>query len=805
LRVAEKSLEIHILGRLEVLRGAPVELPPSKKARALLAYLVATERPHDRRYLAGILWDEREDTRAALRWALSRLRPVLDDQATRLVTDRELVGFERRGADVDLAEVRSALRDGIDRTPTSALEEAAARFRGEFLEGLELPECYGFHAWCTAEREAARALRASILSTLVERLADEPNRALGYARARLDLDPFAGAAQASVVRLLAALGRQREAEELYQGFKHMVQSRLGERTSIELERARAAMRSAPKAQTDVPATIASATVQEAPPRVSPPPLAPTLERLARSPFVGRERELTALTAALDAAVAATGAFVEVCGEAGAGKSRLLEELTHQARLRGARVLIGRCLEGDGSPSFLPFLDSLDAALAGETDLERFIGSDAALAARLSPRLATRLKAPDAPPMDSTSERYLVFQAVATLLERVAAPAGAVLVIEDLHWIDQPSLALLRYLAARLEDTRLLVIATYRDEDLDVRTRGALVELRRNGGSRIALGGLSVPEVYTLVGMLGGADVPATVRDRLAEVTSGHPLFLHEMLKHLVEENALRDARAENMTVPEGVRQVIARRLARLSEPARRLLVVASAMIGAFRWELVRDVANENEDMLLDALEEVLAAQLLREKVAGGFVSYEFSHALVAQTLYESLPSPRRARLNRQIGEAIERAHAAHIDAHVAALAHHFFVAASDDSGRKKAAEYAVKAAERADSLLAFEEAARHYQRAIELTRAAGEPAWAERSAELHRRRGHALAVVSAWREACEAFEQALANAAQDSREWRAEVLVELGNASVWAMNMPAVYERRSRCRRTCAFARAPRS
>jgi tetratricopeptide (TPR) repeat protein len=229
------------------------------------------------------------------------------------------------------------------------------------------------------------------------------------------------------------------------------------------------------------------------------------------------------------------------------------------------------------------------------------------------------------------------------------------------------------------------------------------------------------------------------------------------------------------------------------------------MIGAFRWELVRDVANENEDMLLDALEEVLAAQLLREKVAGGFVSYEFSHALVAQTLYESLPSPRRARLNRQIGEAIERAHAAHIDAHVAALAHHFFVAASDDSGRKKAAEYAVKAAERADSLLAFEEAARHYQRAIELTRAAGEPAWAERSAELHRRRGHALAVVSAWREACEAFEQALANAAQDSREWRAEVLVELGNASVWAMNMPAVYERRSRCRRTCAFARAPRS
>jgi DNA-binding SARP family transcriptional activator/tetratricopeptide (TPR) repeat protein len=783
--VAANRLEIRLLGRVEVLRGGPVELPPSKKARALLAYLVATERAHDRNYVASLLWEERDDTRAALRWALSRLRPVLDDQTTRLVTDRDRVGFERKDADVDLASVRHALREGIDRVSTETLEGAAARFRGDLLEGLDLTECYGFHAWCVAEREAARALRTSILSTLVSRLADDPERALGYARTRLDLDPLSGTAQASVVRILGALGRQREAEQLYQSFKQMVQSRLGERTSVELERARAAARTAPPMK-PAPSTM---TVELPPVAAATTTTAP-IDRLARSPFVGRERELATLTATLDSAVQGGGGFVEIAGQAGVGKSRLVEELIHQARLRGARVMVGRCLEGDGSPAFLPFLDSLDAVLADETTLERLVGTDASLAARISPRVAARLREPPPPAaVDATSERYLVFQAVSTLLERIAAPAGALLVVEDLHWIDQPSLALLRYLVARLDGTRLLVVTTYRDEDLDAKARHALVDLRRHGGSRIALSGLSKPEVHALVDALGGSAVAATLRDRLADVTAGHPLFLQEMLKHLVEENALDDASAASVTVPEGVRQVIERRLGRLSERGKRILVVASPMIGAFEWECVRALCDDNEDDLLDALEEVMGAQLLRERVASGHASYEFSHALVAQTIYESLPNPRRARLNRQIGEALERLHASNVEPHLAALAHHFHLAGVDGASRAKAADYAVRAGDRAAALLACEEAVRHWERALEIVRADPElrlpvPTW-----EIHRRRGRALAVVSAWNEACAAYEQALADAPADAREWRAEVLVDYGVASLWAMNMPGVYAR----------------
>ena len=739
-----------MLGRLDLLRGGQsVELPPSKKARALLAYVVASGRSHPRDTLASLLWDEREDGRGALRWALSRLRALFDSGATQLVADRDEISFERGDAEIDLAAVRAALRDGIDRVSTETLEAAAARFRGEFLEGLDLADCYAFHAWCVAEREAARALRGSILSTLVQRLAaSDPERALPFARARLDLDPLAGGAQAAVVRVLGVLGRTREAEELYQSFKQLLHTRLGERTSIELERARLGLRAA--------APVAPA--QEAP-----------LARLERSPFVGRAHELEALTSALDAAVAGHGALVELSGEAGVGKSRVVEELAHQARLRGARVLVGRCLDADASPAYLPFLDSLDGAL-GDDELERLAGVDTALAARLLPRLGKH----PAVAGDATSERYLVFQALATLLERVAAPTGAVLVIEDLHWIDQPSLALLRYLAGRLYRTRLLVVATYRDEGLDERHRDAIADVRRQGAAHVALRGLAHDEIRTMIGTL----VPPALCDRLARETSGHPLFLQEMLKHLVEE----PTPIETLQIPETVRQVIERRLARLSDRARRLLTVAAPMVGAFRWELVRDVSSTNEDELLDALEEVLAAQLLRESVIGGVASYEFSHALVAQTLHDGLPVPRRLRLHRQIGDAIERLHASDLDAHVATLAHHFYMARSE----AKAIEYALRAAERASSLIAFEEAARHYARAIELLGATAEPA---QLAELHRKRGSALAIVSAWKHACEAYETALQLADPDAREWRAEVLVELGTASLWAMDIPAVVAR----------------
>src|SRR6266852_3699382 len=174
------SLGIRLLGQLEVLRhGRALPLPPSKKTRALLAYLVAIRQSHSRTDLCELLWEGPDDPRAALRWSLTKIRRLLDDDdATRLVTDHEHASFEARGANVDLADLRAEVSATPVQASTEILMRAADRFRGEFLDGLDLPDCYRYHEWWTAQRESIRALRVAILSTLTDRLQSDRDAAL---------------------------------------------------------------------------------------------------------------------------------------------------------------------------------------------------------------------------------------------------------------------------------------------------------------------------------------------------------------------------------------------------------------------------------------------------------------------------------------------------------------------------------------------------------------------------------------------------------------------------------------------------
>src|SRR5882757_314977 len=194
-----------------------MQLPPSKKTRALLAYLAVTARAHSRNRLCAMFWSVPDDPRAALRWSLTRLRTLVDTPDCRVImADRENVALNPDGAAVDILSLRNAVRSGTDAMSTDALRQAAEALDGDFLEGLDLPDCQEFHSWCTAEREEARRLRAQILGALITRLADAPDEALRYARALSLLEPADEAAQAALVRLLRATGRWREAEEQYQ-------------------------------------------------------------------------------------------------------------------------------------------------------------------------------------------------------------------------------------------------------------------------------------------------------------------------------------------------------------------------------------------------------------------------------------------------------------------------------------------------------------------------------------------------------------------------------------------------------------
>src|SRR5260370_16076000 len=199
-----QGITVRLFGEMAMVRGgAPGALPASKKTRALLGYLVATPTTQSRQRLCVLFWDGPADPRAALRWSLSKFRPLVDDEnAVRIVADRERVGFEPLGARVDLLEAAGYAGSSVAAADAAALRRAATALAGDFLEGLELPNCYRFHEWCTAERERFRTLRLSILDRLVERIADPPpDEALAHARNRLSIDPLSYVAHPPLVPL----------------------------------------------------------------------------------------------------------------------------------------------------------------------------------------------------------------------------------------------------------------------------------------------------------------------------------------------------------------------------------------------------------------------------------------------------------------------------------------------------------------------------------------------------------------------------------------------------------------------------
>jgi DNA-binding SARP family transcriptional activator len=214
----KELLRVSVLGNLAVLRqGTRMQLPPSKKTRALLGYLAVTARPHSRDRLCAMLWPIPDDPRAALRWSLTRLRPLVDEpDCRRIIADRDNIGLDPDRVTVDILSLRNVAQDGTDSISTDALRQATEALDGDFLEGLDLPDCHEFQNWCIGEREETRRLRARLLTALVSRFEDVPEDALRHARALSLLEPANEAVQVTLVRLLRATGRAREAEQQFQ-------------------------------------------------------------------------------------------------------------------------------------------------------------------------------------------------------------------------------------------------------------------------------------------------------------------------------------------------------------------------------------------------------------------------------------------------------------------------------------------------------------------------------------------------------------------------------------------------------------
>jgi len=448
----------------------------------------------------------------------------------------------------------------------------------------------------------------------------------------------------------------------------------------------------------------------------------------RRTFVGREGELRQLQQAYDAATSGQGSLVMVVGEPGIGKTSICEQAATYAAIRGGRTLVGHCYEeGSLSLPYLPFVEAMRSyVLAREPDgLRSDLGSGAGDVARIVSEIRDRVPVELRDAGDPDGDRWRLLQAVSSFLRNAASVQPLVIVLEDLHDADRGTLDLLVHLAHDLAGARLLLIGTYRDIEVDRAhpLSGALAELRRiSAFSGIPLRGLTPDEVQRMMAGVSQQEISWQFAELVHRQTEGNPLFVQEMLRYLVEEGlverrdgALRRVSEESLAgrIPEGLRDVIGKRLSRLSSECNRLLSVAAVIGRDFRLDTLQAVAASDEEAVVGAMEEGTRVAVLQEQQEIGGVRYRFAHAFFRQTLYEELSAPRRLRLHQEIARALERQYGARIGDHAAELAEHF-AQSTDSDDLRKAIHYAEMAAERAMSVYAYGEAARHLEEALEV-------------------------------------------------------------------------------------------
>lgn len=461
-------------------------------------------------------------------------------------------------------------------------------------------------------------------------------------------------------------------------------------------------------------------VQVAMPRETPLPA--VLASPSAFDLAGRGDELAALVDGWKDSAEGRRKVVLISGEPGIGKTRLATETALIARHQGGLVLGGRCDEELALP-YQPFAEAVRFQAELEDVPSAWLGPFAGELTRLVPDLSDRVPGLTPPVRDDPeSERARLFEAVTMWLRTIAASVPVMLVLDDLHWADKPTLLLLRHLVHETPQDSLFVVGTYRSTDLDRAHPLAtmLADLRRDGSvTRLALDGLTADGVAELLERSAGHDLDDAgigLANAVFAETGGNPFFVGEIVRHLVESGALvlRDGRwtsdftLEEVGLPEGVREVVGRRISRLDGDTQKLLSVAAVIGQEFSLPVLAAVAGVDEDRVVDLLDAAQSTDLVNEV---GLDRYRFGHALVRATLLEEQTTTRRVRTHRKIAEAIEALHAGDLDAVVTDLANHYGEAVAADPA--KAIEYAKRAGELAYAASAADDAVRWYGLALE--------------------------------------------------------------------------------------------
>ncbi len=697
-------MEFGILGPLEVVADDRVLDLGGGRRRAVLAALLlhANETVSVDRIIDAV-WGASPPRTAnkAVQGHVFALRKTLG--AGRINTNRAGYTLEVRSGELDADRFRQLLGDarrsraaGDAAQAGRTLRQALGLWRGRPLADLAYAD------FAQAEVGHLEELRVAALEERID-----ADLALG---AHADLvgelevlvreHPLRERLRGQLMLALYRCGRQAEALEAYQAARRTLVDELGiepRRALQDLERA--ILRQDPSLDPPAAATEAAAEAGWQ----------------ATGVFVGRERELAELEGALDDALAGSGRLVLLAGEPGIGKTRLAEELMARARGHRAQVLVGRCWEAGGAPAYWPWVQSLRAYIR-ETEpatLRAQLGAGGPDLAQLLPELRELFPdLPEPPVIETEGARFRLFDAAAAFIKSIAATRPLVVVLDDLHAADAPSLLLLQFLARELSGSHLLVVGAYRDVDPTVRDPLAttLAEVAREPATHlIPLLGLSEQDVGEYVERTAGLTPAPKLAEAIHGETEGNPLFIGEVVRLLDAEGRLGEADV-HLRIPPSVRGVIGQRVRRLSEPCRSLLVLASVLGREFALDALAQLSELPEDELLEALDEALAQRVVGE-VPSSPGRLRFGHALIRDTLYDALSMARRVQLHRRAGEALESLYADDLEPHLSELAYHFFETAHA-GGAGRTTEYALRAGNRAVGLLAYEEAVRHYEMAL---------------------------------------------------------------------------------------------
>jgi DNA-binding CsgD family transcriptional regulator len=415
------------------------------------------------------------------------------------------------------------------------------------------------------------------------------------------------------------------------------------------------------------------------------------------------------------------------GEPGVGKTALCDQLGSFVAASGGVALVGHCYEeGSFRRPYQPFVEAFGTYLQ-ESDFEALtadLGPDGPELARIVPSASERIQFLPRPPGDPEEDRWRLLDAALHLLLTVSRRSPLLLVLEDLQDADRATLDLLLHVARNLRNARILVVGTYRDVEVDRAhpLSAALAELHRASNvTRMQLRGLSTDEVARLLAETGQQKIPQPFAELVHRQTDGNPLFIHETLRYMIDaglmerrDGALWRAGDQSLAgrIPEGLRDVVGKRLSSLSDSTNRVLSVASVIGREFQLDVLRKVLVIPDGELEATLEEASAAAIIEERsVVGTTITYRFGHAFFRQTLYDEIVAPRRIRLHQQVAHALEEVYRTGMEEHAAELAEHYAFS-SDPMDLAKAVHYGALAARRATDVFAYGEAARQLERTL---------------------------------------------------------------------------------------------